>query len=356
MTGSVTVVRVKEHPAVHEQALHHASASAPGLFLDAYPLYEEVSTGYVHGSSTCATSPQRRVLLTVEEILALPSTGEECECGGWRSTEFFPALLIAHRSWELHRVVTDGGIEDIPEALEQIERMQPWWRPELENLGAGLAAAAALSRENYRIELDLIEAFSRHLDPLPLLRYVGAHGLRVENDVEGAREFSVWVDSLSPRHRRSRPTRPPVVGSSRAATHRDFARRAAAHERFDRELDVALGRRRSVVLLERRLWSPVDGATWYTPAEVLLLSFAYGNSPRSSFAWFEFPTVVIEGLRTLLSAVPGSPRIGILDSPTLPSPEVRSVAESLWSENAGTWQDLDEVLAAAIVLDDGPGH
>lgn len=350
---SVTVARVTDHPEIHERALRHAASIAPGLFQDTYLLYEEPSTGHVHGSSTCATAPQRRVRLTVEEILALPSTGEECECGGWRSTEFFPALLIAHRSWELARIVADGGIEDVPEALEQIERMQPWWRPDLENLGAGLAAAASLSRENYRVELDLLEEFAGRLDAAPLLRYVAAHGLRVENDVEGAREFTSWVDSLNPRHPRVRFPRSVVAGTPRRTGTPRLARRDDIRDRFDGELDRALAGPRSVVMLERRLWSPVDGATWHTPAEVLLLSFAYGNSPRSSFAWFEAPEVVVAGLRALLSALPGSPRVGVLLAANLPSPGVRSVAEALWSENAGTWQSLDEVIAAAVVLDAG---
>ena len=255
------------------RAIRYAASVSPDLFERAYALYREEGTGRVHGSVNCATGSQEKVWLSIDDILALPSTGEECECGGWRSTEFFPALLIAHRSWELHRIMEDGGVEDIPEALEQIERMQPWWRPDLENLGAGLAAAAALARENLRVELDLIEEFSSRFDPSPLLRHVGAHGLRVENDVEGAREFSAWVDSTNPRIRRVPRTRPSVA--------RSLARRDAAEERFERELATALSGPVSMVVLERRLWSPTDGATWYTPTEVLLLSFAYDQSPRS---------------------------------------------------------------------------
>lgn len=352
----MTVASVMEHPEIHERALRHAASVAPGLFQDTYRLFEEPSTGHLHGSSTCATSPQRRVELTVEEILALPSTGEECECGGWRSTEFFPALLIAHRSWELAHIAADGGIEDVPEALEQIERMQPWWRPELEDLGAGLAAAAALSRENYRVELDLLEEFAARLDPTPLLRYVAAHGLRVENDVEGAREFTTWVESLNPRHPRLRSPRSMVAGTPRRLGRRTSVHRDDFRGRLAFELDRALAGPCSVVMLERRLWSPVDGATWHTPAEVLLLSFAYGNSPRSSFAWFAAPTVVADGLRALLAALPGPSRIGVLAASTLPSPGVRNVAETLWSENAGTWRSLDDVIAAAVVLDADPCH
>lgn len=349
----VTVAAVKEHQEIHELALRHAARVAPDLFLDAYPLFEEEGTGLVHGNSSCAVYSHRRVLLSAEEILALPTTGEECECGGWRSTEFFPALLIAHRSWELNQIAERGGIADVPEALEQIERMQPWWRPDLENLGAGLAAAAALTRDNHRIELEMLGSFAARLDPLPLLRYVAAHGLRVENDVEGAREFAAWVDALNPRYARSPFPRPTVAASARGVGSRAFARRLESRERFERELDRALEGPRSVVMLERRLWSPVDGATWYTPAEVLLLSCAFGDLPHSSFAWFSAPLVVADALRLMLSAIPGAPRIGVLASPVLPPPEVRSVAEALWSENAGTWQSLDEVLAAAVVLDGG---
>ena len=339
-----------EHPETHERALQYAVALAPDLFQNSYVLFEEKNTGHYHGSSTCSTSPQKKVRLTVEEILALRSTGEECECGGWRSTEFFPALLIAHRSWELHRIADVGGIEDVGEALEQIERMQPWWRPDLENLGSGIAAAAALSRENYRMELDLLEAFTEKLDPAPLLRHIGAHGLRVENDVDGARELAAWADSLNPRHTGSRFSRSPLSFSARTALSREITRRADAQELFTAELDRALAGPRAAVMLERRLWSPVDGATWHTPAEVLLLSFCYENSPRSSFAWFEVPEVVVKGMYALLEAIPGPPRLGVLGSTRLPPSEVRLMTESLWSENAGTWQNLDEVLAAAIVL------
>lgn len=340
----VTVGLVKEHPEVHERAIRYAASVSPDLFERSYVLYREEKTGHFHGSVNCATGSQEKVWLSIDDILALPSTGEECECGGWRSTEFFPALLIAHRSWELHRIMEDGGIADIPEALEQIERMQPWWRPDLENLGSSLAAAAALARENLRVELDLIEEFASRLDPSPLLRYVAAHGLRVENDVEGAREFSAWVDSTNPRLRRIPRTRPSVA--------RSLARRDVAEGRFERELAAALAGPTSMVVLERRLWSPTDGATWYTPAEVLLLSFAYGQSPRSSFAWFEATDVVAAGLRTLLAQIPGRSRITGLSGASLPPPEVRSVAESLWTENADTWETLDEVLAAAIALED----
>lgn len=324
-------------------------------------LYEEPATGHLHGTASCATSAQRKVALTVEEILALPLTGEECECGGWRSTEFFPALLIAHRSWELQRVVDAGGIEDVAEALEQIDRMQPWWRPELEHLGVGLAAAASLSRENYRIEIELIEDFAARLDPDPLLRYVAAHGLRTENDVDGAREFSGWVDSLSPRLAFPAPravTSRGLLPIRSRLTHRPpasqaFSRAAAARRRFDELLDEALTGPRSVVMLERRLWSPTDGATWYIPAEVLLLSFTRGNSPRSSFAWFDTPGVVVAGLRALLSRLPGPPRLGVLESSVTPSAGARAVAETLWSDNDGTWRTLDDVLAAALALDSG---
>jgi len=352
---------VQEPEDVHERAIGHARAVAPDLFQETYVLYEEPSTGYLHGISSCATSAQRKVALTVEEILALPLTGEECECGGWRSTEFFPALLIAHRSWELQRIVNEGGIEEVAEALEQIDRMQPWWRPELEHLGVGLAAAASLSRENYRIELELIEDFAARLDPSPLLRYVAAHGLRTINDVDGAREFSGWVDSLSPRltlpaprvvaSRSMSPIRPQAV--HRPPVSRSFSRTTDARRRFDELLDEALAGPRSVVMLERRLWSSTDGATWYMPAEVLLLSFTQGNSPRSSFAWFDTPRVVVDGLCALLSRLPGPPRMGVLASSALPSTDARTVAETLWSDNDGTWGTLDDVIAAALALDSG---
>jgi hypothetical protein len=85
---------------------------------------------------------------------------------------------------------------------------------------------------------------------------------------------------------------------------------------------------------------------------VLLLSFAYSQSPRSSFAWFEAADVVAAGLRTLLAPIPGRSRLAGLSGASLPPPEVRSVTESLWTENAGTWETLDEALAAAIALEE----
>jgi hypothetical protein len=329
---------------LHRQAIRHGDRVVPGLFSDTYVLYRENESGHLHGNAVCGTSPQHPVHLSVAEILALSSTGEECECGGWRSTAFFPALLIAHRSWELHRIVEDGGIGDVPEALEQIDRMQPWWRPDLENVGVGLAAAAQLARENYHVELDLLTAFAERLDPHVLLRYVGAHGLRIESDVEGAREFSAWVDGLNPRvmgERSLRLSRPPA-----------HVRRDRQHRRFDELLEQALTGPRSLVLIERRLWSPLDGATWRTPAEVLLLSLSGGHSARTSFGWFELPEAVVAGLHVLLGPVAGPPRLGVVAGSRLPEKAVREVTESLWVENDGTWQDLAEMLVAASALAD----
>jgi len=343
---------VKEHAEVHQRAVAHAARVAPDLFEKTYVLYREDASGHHHGTAACGAAPRHPVELTVEEVLALAdseSDAEECECGGWRSTSFFPALLIAHRNRELHQIDAQGGIEDVAEALEQIDRMQPWWRPDLENVGPGLAAAAALSRENYRLELDLLDRCTSFVDTRPLVRYLAAHGLRSENDVAGAREFSAWVDTLNPRAGRGDV----VIRAPRGALGN--ARRERHRRRFEDELDRALSGRRVVALIERRLWSPADGATWHTPAEVLLLSLTGGQTARSDFAWLELPEVVVDGVRALTSAIPGPGRLGVLARDTLPPHAVREIAQTLWQDNDGTWSGIDDVLAVAAELADEHG-
>lgn len=340
----MTVGVVRERPEIHERALEHARRLAPGMFDDHYVLFKARSDGELHGVSTCATGPVDPVRLTVDEIVSLPLSSDVCECGGWRSTSFFPALLIAHRSLELHRIVEDGGIDDCAEAIEQIERMQPWWRPDLENVGHGLAVAARLAAANSEMELDILDGFARRLDPAPLVTHVAAHGMRMSTDVVEAREFLAWVESLDPRYVDPRRKDTPLsVGRSR---------RELLRSRFDLELDALTGGPRRVVLIERRLGTPEDVGTWRIPSEVLLLSLTGGNSARSSFAWLLLPDAAVAGLRALLAQVPGATRLGVVDRDVLPPAEVRAIAESLWQENDGTWHDLDGILAAAEGLDD----
>ena len=346
---TATILDVNEDAEAHQRAVAHARRKAPGLFDNAYVLYREDASGHHHGIATCGSAPRHPVELGVKELLDLADAPDECECGGWRSTTFFPALLTAHRSMELHLIETRGGIADVAQALEQLDRMQPWWRPDLENDDPALENVAALARENYRIELEMLDRCADTIDTRPLVRYIAAHGLATENDIHGARQFVAWAETLNPRTERAVTisdfwqTLPALRGAGRQDHHR---------RRFDAELDRALAGERVVAVVERRLWSPADGATWHMPAEVLLLSLTCGQSAATDFAWLELPEVVAAGIRTLLAALAGPERLGIIRREALPEPAVRDVAETLWRENDGTWKNPDDILAAAERLAD----
>jgi hypothetical protein len=342
-TSGVTVVGVTEQSEIHARAVAHARLADPGFFRAEYVLFRSRHDGTYHGSATCAGGTPRPTAFSVDELLSLPIPEDECECGGWRSTDFFPALLVAYRSLELHRLVEAGGIESYGEAVEQLERMQPWWRPDLVAMGAPLSAAARLAEENQRVELGLLDEFASRFDPSQLHAHLAALGMWTSCNVSEAREFISWVERLDPQV-------PYIAAAPGGPVHGALARRARVRTRFDGELLRLLEGPSSLVLLERRLASPEDGATWRMPAEVLVLGLTQGNLARSSVAWLLLPDASVAGLRVLLAEVPGPPRLGVLAGATLPSEEVRSVAEVLWSENASTWRDLGEVLAAASAL------